>query len=33
VHPFQDLKVGTGFFCWQVFVEEEEEEEEEEAAI
>jgi hypothetical protein len=28
VHPFQDLKVGTGFFCWQVFVEEEEEEEE-----
>jgi hypothetical protein len=26
VHPFQDLKVGTGFFCWQVFVEEEEEE-------
>jgi hypothetical protein len=28
VHPFQDLKVGTCFFCWQVFVEEEEEEEE-----
>ncbi len=28
MHPFQDLKVGTGFFCWQVFVEEEEEEEE-----
>jgi hypothetical protein len=26
VHPFQDLKVGTGFFCWQVLVEEEEEE-------
>ncbi len=28
MHPFQDLKVGAGFFCWQVFVEEEEEEEE-----
>ncbi len=27
MHPFQDLKVGTCFFCWQVFVEEEEEEE------
>jgi hypothetical protein len=31
VHPFQDLKVATSFFCWQVFVEEEEEEEEEAA--